>query len=366
MMKAAVLHEVGGPFVIEDLTLQEPGAGEVLVRMVAAGICHSDWHFVTGALQRPFPVVLGHEGAGVVEEVGAGVTRVRPGDHVILNWSPDCGSCFYCKRGRNNLCERFLRARRGGTLMDGTTRLQLGNEMVHQFSTVSTFAEYGVTDEASCVAIERDVPFEVGAVVGCAVMTGFGAVMNTEQVRADDSVAVYGCGGIGLNILQGAALCGAEPIIAVDRVPEKLNTARGFGATHAIEAGEETVEEIRSLTEGRGADYVYEAVGLPVLQEEAFEAVRPGGDLIIVGVAPRDSTARFSTFAVHAQEKRVVGCLYGTANTRRDFPLILDLYKKGKLKLDELISRKYRLEDINTAYEDLLNGEINRGVIVYS
>ncbi len=364
-MKAAVLHKLGGPFVIEDVDLEPPGPGEVKVRMVAAGVCHSDWHMVTGALRRPFPVVLGHEGAGIVEELGSGVTSVKPGDHIILNWSPDCGTCFYCTRGKRNLCETFRPARRAGTMLDGTSRLRLNGEAICQFSTVSTFAEYAVAPEESCIPIRPDVSLQVASLLSCAVTTGVGAALNTVDLTPGDSVAVYGCGGVGLNVLQGAALCNANPIIAIDTVPAKLDIAREFGATAAVLAGPDTLDEIKSLTAGRGADYVFEAIGLPTVQEEAFEAARPGGTLVVVGVAPIESKTQFPGFQLHVQEKRILGSLYGTSDTRRDFPLLLDLYKSGKLKLDELISREYRLDEINEAYATLLQGETKRGVIVF-
>jgi S-(hydroxymethyl)glutathione dehydrogenase/alcohol dehydrogenase len=364
-MKAAILHEPGSPFVIEDLVLEDPRPGEVLVRLAASGVCHSDWHVVTGATRHPLPVVLGHEGAGVVEAVGEGVTRVQPGDHVILNWAPDCGACFYCVRGQPNLCETFLRPIWAGTLLDGTTRLRIDGEPVYHFAGLATFAERTVVLQEACVPIRKDVPLTVAALVGCAVTTGVGAAMNTVQVRPGDSVVVYGCGGTGLNILQGAALCGAETIIAVDRVPAKMELAHAFGATHTLMAGDDTVQHVRDLTDGRGADYVFEAIGIPAVQEEALRAVRPGGTLVLVGLAPMGTSTNFPSALLTRQEKRVVGSYYGTANTRRDFPMILDLYVAGKLKLDELISREYTLDEINEAYEAMLSGEVARGVIVF-
>lgn len=364
-MKAAVLHEPGSPFVIEDLVLQDPRPGEVLVRLAASGVCHSDWHVVTGATRHPLPVVLGHEGAGVVEAVGEGVTRVQPGDHVILNWAPDCGTCFYCVRGQPNLCETFLRPIWAGTMLDDTTRLRIGGESVYHFAGLATFAERTVVLQEACVPIRKDVPLYVAALVGCAVTTGVGATTNTVRVRPGDSVVVYGCGGAGLNILQGAALCGAETIIAVDRVPAKMEIARSFGATHTLMAGDDTVQNIRNLTGGRGAEYAFEAIGIPAVQEEALRAVRPGGTLVLVGLAPMGTATNFPGALLTRQEKLVVGSYYGTANTQRDFPMLLDLYVAGKLKLDELISREYTLDEINQAYQAMLSGEAARGVIAF-
>ncbi|MFQ5858666.1 MAG: Zn-dependent alcohol dehydrogenase [Anaerolineae bacterium] len=363
-MKAAILWEPRTPLVIENVVLEDPRPGEVLVRIAASGVCHSDWHVVTGATAHPMPVVLGHEGAGVVETVGNGVTRVQPGDHVILNWAPDCGACFYCLRGKPNLCETFVEPIWAGTMLDGTTRLRLNGQTVYHFSGLATFAKRAVVPQETCVPIRQDVSLKVASLVGCAVTTGVGAAMNTVQVRPGDSVVVYGCGGAGLNILQGAALCGAETIIAVDRVPAKMDLARTFGATHTLMAGGDTVKMIRDLTSGRGADYAFEAIGIPAMQEEALEAVRPGGTLVLVGLAPLGSSTNFPSAILARQEKSVVGCYYGTANTRRDFPMILDLYVAGKLKLDELISREYTLDEINEAYEAMLSGEVARGVIV--
>lgn len=364
-MKAAVLYEPKTPFVIEDVELEEPGPGEVLIRVATSGVCHSDWHVVTGATEHPMPVVLGHEAAGVVEAVGDGVTRVELGDHVILNWAPDCGECFYCLRGKPNLCETFVGPLWAGTMLDGTTRLRIDGEMVYHFSGLATFAEKTVVPQETCIPVREDVPLKAASLVGCAVTTGVGATMNTVQIRPGDSVVVYGCGGVGLNIVQGAALCGAETIIAVDQVPAKTDIARNFGATHALIASDDTIEAIQGLTGGRGADYTFEAIGIPAVQEVALEAVRPGGTLVLVGIAPMGSATNFPGAILARQEKNVVGSYYGTANTRRDFPLILDLYMAGKLKLDELISREYALDEINLAYEAMLSGEVARGVIVF-
>ena len=365
-MKAAVVHELNAPFVIEDVALEEPGPGEVRVRMAASGVCHSDWHVLTGAFpRRPMPVVLGHEGAGVVEATGRGVAHVEPGDHVILSWAPACSTCFYCLRDRSGLCETFLEPRRKGTMLDGTTRMRIHDERVHQFNTVSTFAERTVVPEQACIPVGKELSLKIAALVGCAVMTGVGATLYTVQIRPGDSVVVYGCGGVGLNVLQGAALHGAEPIIAIDQAPAKMELARTFGATHPLVADEGTTDAIRDLTGGRGADYVFEAIGIPAVQEAAFEALRPGGTLVLVGAAPVGSSISLPPLTITLHEKRVIGSLYGSSNPRRDFPMLLDLYAAGKLKLDELISREYRLDEINEAFEAMLGGEVARGLIVF-
>ncbi len=364
-MKAAVLHAPETELMIEEVQLEALQAGEVLVSLAASGVCHSDWHVVTGATVHPLPVVLGHEGAGIVDAVGEGVTYVKPGDHVILNWAPDCGHCFYCLRGQPNLCETFVGPLWAGTLLDGTTRLRLGTEPLYHFSGLSTFAEQTIVPQQTCVPIRKDVPLKVAALVGCAVTTGVGAAMNTARVRPGDQVVVFGCGGVGLNILQGAALCGAETIIAVDRTAAKMDLALTFGATHTVLAGDHTIAVIHDLTGGRGADIVFEAIGVPAVQEMALETVRPGGMLVLVGIAPMGTTTNFPGAILARQEKRVVGSYYGSAHPRRDFGMILDLYVAGRLKLDELISREYALEEINEAYAAMLTGEIARGLIVF-
>jgi len=363
-MKAAVLHEVGGPFVIEEVDLQPPQPDEVRVRLCAAGTCHSDWHFVMGKLNRPKPVVLGHEGAGIVEEVGNQVTRVKPGQHVIINWAPSCGNCFYCLRSQNGLCETMWYWH-NGTMHDGSTRLTLNGERVNQFSVVSTFAEQVIAPEQSCVVIPEDIRFDVAALVGCAVTTGVGAALNTVSIRPGESVAVYGCGGVGLNVVQGARLSGANPIIAVDTDPAKLEIARQFGATDGVVAGDDAQQQVRDLTGGRGVDFAFEAVGAPAVQEAAYQAARPGGALVVVGVAPLGSVTRYAGLDLHMNEKRIYGSFFGSTDPHREFPRLLALYRAGKLLLDELVSAHYRLEQINEAYADLLKGGHKRGVILF-
>jgi S-(hydroxymethyl)glutathione dehydrogenase/alcohol dehydrogenase len=363
--KAAVVHQQGGPFVIEDIEVQDPGPGEVLVRIAASGACHSDWHQVMGEIPKSFPAVLGHEGAGVVEEVGQGVTRVSPGDSVMLSWFPACGTCFYCQREQHNMCETYRPFLESGTAMDGKSRLYLKGEPLTQFSTHSTFAEYAVVPEQACIPLDPEVSMESASLVGCAVMTGVGAAMYTAQIKPGETVAVFGCGGIGLNILQGAALCGAELIVAIDTVPGKFESARAFGATHTINAKEDTLQALLDLTEGRGVDHVLDATGNPKVQENAIYPLRRGGALTLVGVAPHDAKVTFDTFRMHHQETRVLGCFYGTGNCQRDFTRIIQLYKSGRLKLDELISRQSPLSEINEVYADMLAGKINRGVLTF-
>ncbi len=364
-IQAAVLYEPHTRFVVEALSLDEPKPGEVLIRIAASGVCHSDYHLVSGATKHPMPLVPGHEGAGIVEAVGPGVTRVQPGDHVTLNWAPDCGHCFYCLRGKPNLCETFTKPIWGGTMLDGTPRLHRNGQPVYHFCGLASFAEYAVVPQESCVPIRHDVPLKVAALVGCAVATGVGAVMYTAGVRPGESVVVFGCGGVGLNILQGAALCGAQPIIAVDTTPAKMEIARQFGATHILMSDDDTVKAIRNISGGRGADYAFEAVGIPSVQEMALRTVRPGGTLVLAGLAPMGTGTNLPGAIITRQEKVIKGSYYGTINARRDFPLLLDLYVAGKLKLDELISKEYRLNQLNEAYDAMLTGEVARGVVVF-
>jgi len=364
-IQAALLLGAHQPFRIEELELEEPHAGEVLVKIAASGVCHSDYHLVSGATNHPMPVVPGHEGAGVVQAVGAGVTRVQPGDHVTLNWAPDCGQCFYCLRGKPSLCETYVEPIWAGTMLDGTTRLRWNGQPVYHFSGLASFAEYAVVPQESCVRIRKDVPLAVAALVGCAVATGVGAAMYTANVHPGESVVVFGCGGVGLNILQGAALCGAETIIAVDTNPAKMEIARQFGATHTLMSDDKTLNTIRDLTGGRGAEHAFEAVGIPALQELAFKAIRPGGTLTLAGLSPMGTGTNLPGAVITRQEKVIKGSYYGTINATRDFPLLLDLYMAGKLKLDELVSQTYSLNQINEAYEAMLSGAVARGVVVF-
>ncbi|MFO7540641.1 MAG: Zn-dependent alcohol dehydrogenase [Chloroflexota bacterium] len=355
------------PFVLDTLTLADPRAGEVRVRLVASGVCHSDWHLVTGDTKHPLPAVAGHEGAGVIEAVGPNVSRVQPGDHVILNWAPDCGHCFYCLRHKPSLCETYLKTMWAGVMLDGTPRLSWRGQPAYHFCSLATFADHAVVSEQACVPIRRDVPLDMAVLVGCAVSTGLGAVLYTADVRMGDSVIVYGCGGVGLNILQGAKLAGAGTIIGVDTSPAKMKLATQFGATHTVLAGDarQTRGQLLELTGGRGADYVFEAIGNSQVQAEALRVVRPGGTLVLVGLSPVYEQTNLSGAFIARQEKVVKGCYYGSINTRRDFPKFLDMYMAGQIKLDELVSQRYRLSEINEAYAAMLSGDVARGVIVF-
>lgn len=364
-IRAALLTEPNGKFQIEELDLQDPRPGEVLVKLAASGVCHSDWHVATGTTKHPMPCVTGHEGAGVVKGIGEGVTRVQLGDHVTLSWTPDCGECFYCQRNQPTLCETFTEPIWNGVMLDGTPRLSWKGQPVYHYCGTATFAEYTVVPEQCCIRVRRDVPFTAASLVGCAVATGVGAVIHTANVRPGDTVAVFGAGGVGLNIIQGAVLSGASQIIAVDTNQTKLDIARDFGATDAIFAGENSITAIFEATDWRGADHVFEAVGTPRVQEVAFEAVRPGGVLTLVGLAPMDSGTNLPGAIITRQAKTIRGSYYGSVHPQRDFPMLVDLYMHGKLKLDELVTRTYYLDEINEAYKAMLSGEVARGVILF-
>jgi S-(hydroxymethyl)glutathione dehydrogenase/alcohol dehydrogenase len=364
-IKAALLKQAGTRFVIETLDLQGPKTGEVLVKIHASGVCHSDYHVMSGTTKHPMPCVCGHEGAGIVQEVGPGVQGIQVGDHVILSWAPDCGHCFYCQHGKPNLCDTFTGPIWAGTMLDGTPRLSFKGEPVYHYCGLASFAEYVVVPQESCISIRKDVPLEVASLVGCAVATGVGAAMYTAEVRPGESVVVYGAGGIGLNIIQGALLCGASTVIAVDTNAAKMDYARQFGATHTLLANDDAHAAIRALTGGRGADQVFEAVGLPAVQEAAFGAVRPGGTLTLVGLSPMGSGTNLPGAIITRQETVIKGSYYGSVNARRDFPLFIDLYMNGQHKLDQMITQEYPLEAINEAYDAMLGGETARGVIVF-
>lgn len=355
-MKAAVLREVKKPLSIEEVQIDPPGRGQVMVKTAAAGVCHSDLHFIDGTWPMPLPAILGHEGAGIVERVGENVTSVQPGDHVVLLWTPACGRCYYCTIGRPNLC----------TAGRSTSQhLHIGDQAVAPFLSMSAFAEYMVVPEDGVVKIRDDAPLDRACLVGCAVMTGVGAVTNTAKVPAGSSVAVIGAGGVGLNVIQGAALVGAAKIIAIDIKPNKLEMAKRFGATDVVNAAEQDpVAAVRALTDG-GADYAFEVIGLPSAITQAFDMVRRGGEAVVVGMSPLGSKAEIDTSTLFIGEKVLRGCAYGSTRPRVDMPRIIDLYMAGKLNLDGLVSRRYGLDGINEAFDALRAGDVARSVIAF-
>lgn len=361
--RAAVLRAYQEPLVIEDITLDDPGPGEVVVRLAATGVCHSDHHMLGGDFKTPLPVILGHEGAGVVEAVGTGVRGVAPGDHVVLAWIPSCGRCRYCATGRPALCAD----RQGVERRDGPMRLHdNAGAGIHQFLDTSAFAEQVLVREEGVIPVPADVPLEIAALVGCAVLTGIGAVTRTARVEPGSAVAVIGAGGVGLNVIQGAALVGAGRIIVVDRQPAALELARQFGATDTLDASDPAVEDpakaIRRMT-GGGVDYAFEVVGLPITIAQAWESLAPGGRAIVVGLTkPREQVTLRADFL---SEKALLGCIFGSSVPRVDVPRVLDLYRQGHLKLDQLAARRYPLAEVNTALAALGGAEAGRGILVF-
>ena len=362
-MKAAVLHAPNTPFAIEDVELDAPRAGEVLVRIAAAGICHTDWHLVTGDLPTPFPVVLGHEGAGVVEAVGPGVTEVTPGDHVVLLWRSGCGRCDYCSIGRPALCSSSRGMRMNGTLADGTSRLRGHDGEVKHFLGVSCFADRAVVPTMNVLPIDREIPLEIAALVGCAVMTGIGAVINTAALRPGASALIIGAGGVGLSAVMGARLAGADPIIVSDLVASKLELARELGATDVIDGARDLLASVMEIT-GRGVDFAFECIGNVTLLGIAVKALGPGGTAVAVGLPRSGAEVSLNVVNLVTQEKSLKGSIYGSTRHFADIPRLLDLYQKGRLPIDRLLSRRYPLEEINEAYSALLKGEFARAVIV--
>ena len=362
-MKASVLFEQGKPLAVEELELEAPRPGEVLVRMAASGVCHSCLHAADGSWTGvPVPIVLGDEGAGVVEQVGAGV-ELRVGDHVILSWAPTCGRCHYCVIGRPNLCERRQPGR--GVLPDGSTRMSLKGRPVYHYGHVATYASRTVVHESSAIRIDPAMPLDRAALVGCSVMTGVGAVLNTARVPAGASMAVFGTGGVGLNVVQGGAMVAAHPIIAVDVKPARLEHALALGATHAVDASkEDPAAAIRRIT-GRGADFTFVAVGNAPAVGQAADALAPGGTCVVIGVPPTGQTFPLDLRPLVTGERAIVGSSYGSARTREDLPRLVTLYQAGKLKIDELITKRYGLEEANEAFRALAAGELGRGLIVF-
>jgi len=354
--RAAVIYEYDTPLVVDEVDVAPPEAGEVMVKLAASGVCYSNYHAIKGhwAADR-CPIILGDEGAGTVVEVGPGVTSVRAGDPVVLSWAPYCGSCFYCDRDLRHLCERA----------GSTSRFRKDGQAINMFANVSSFAEYTVVPESGAIKIRADIPLEKAALVGCAVPTGWGAVVNTAGVEPGASVVVAGLGGVGLSAVMGAKTAGAATVIGVDIKRRKLELAKAFGVTHTIDSSsEDVVAKVRELTEGRGADYAFDAIGLPEVTATCFEAVRPGGTAVTVGMNADWVEAKLP-FPLIYQERKLLGCSYGSVQPATDIPRILDLYMDGKLDLDRLITHRYRLEEINDALDAMLTGEEARGVVVF-
>jgi S-(hydroxymethyl)glutathione dehydrogenase / alcohol dehydrogenase len=363
--RAAVLHQVDAPLTVQEVELAALRPGDVLVRVQASGLCHTDLEVIQGVLAYPLPIVLGHEGAGVVEAVGSDVHSVKPGDHVICSWNPSCGRCFYCDRGQPILCEPFTRHQPQGHLLDGASRLSIDGRKLHHFSVVSSHAEYCVVPETGAIVVPKEMPFDRACLIGCGVMTGVGGAARVARIEGGASVAVIGCGAVGLNAVQGAMLQRADTIIALDRDPARLAMARLFGATHAVDAGgNDVVAEVKALTGGRGADYVIECAGHEQALRLSPEILRPGGQLVWLGKINVERDVAFRWGALMG-EKQIVRSSYGGARPRRDFPWLARLYLDGRLKLDELITRRIRLEEINEGFAGMMRSEILRAVIVF-
>jgi len=362
-MRAAVFEGVGRPLRVEDLTLDAPRAGEVRVRLASAGVCHSDLHVVDGGWRHHTPIVLGHEGAGVVVEVGEGVTRVALGDHVIVSWMPSCGTCRQCAAGRPWLCEEALEAMETDTLPDGTMRLHRADgSPVHQYLTAGVFAEEAVIPEGGAVRIREDAPLESVSIIGCAVATGFGAVVNTARVERGSRVAVIGLGAVGLSAVQGAVHAGARTVVAVDVAGWKLDLARRLGATDVVDAG--AGDPVAAVTElCGGADYAFECAGRPETAEHAVAMLDTHGAAVVVGQAEGGSSACFDPLLLSCYERRILGCNYGSSDPRVDFPRLVDLYMSGDLEVDELITGRRPLDEIEEAFADLRGARAVRTVL---
>jgi S-(hydroxymethyl)glutathione dehydrogenase/alcohol dehydrogenase len=362
--QAAVLWQPGQLEILE-VELAPPREREVLVRIASCGVCASDLHVLDGELPEPMPLVLGHEAAGVVEEVGAGVESVAAGDHVVLALVPACGECGECRRGRENFCELGGRMAATGTLADGTSRLSMNGTTLHHFNSISSFAGHAVVPESAAVKIRDDVALDAVALIGCSVLTGFGAVANTAAVEPGARVAVWGCGGVGTNIVQASRLAGASQIVAVDARSEKLGLARSVGATDVVEARPETdvVAAVRDLT-GGGPDYAFEAIGAERTIQQAWDSARAGGTVVVVGMMPKGRMLTIDPWHF-ISEKTLKGSFLGSARIRTDVPRLVDLYAAGDLELDALVSRKLRLAELPDAFDRLRTGEAVRQVVVF-
>jgi S-(hydroxymethyl)glutathione dehydrogenase/alcohol dehydrogenase len=358
-MRAAVLPALNSRLdVRDDIEVIGPGPDEVRVRVAASGVCHSDVSIQNGTLPQPLPAVLGHEGAGSVVEVGERVRAVRPGDHVIVAWVPPCGTCPFCRRGQPSLCPTYL----GASVT--TKRFRMDGEEIFGFAGTGTFAEELVIPAVAAIPIPADVPLDVAALIGCGVMTGVGAALNTAAVRPGSSVVVFGCGGVGISVIQGARIAGAAEIVAVDLFEAKRELAGRFGATHAA-APDALGKVIAEVTGGLGFDYAFEVVGIPPTIRAAYDATRRGGTTVIVGAGSYDAKVEFNAFELFYSAKTIKGCWYGSADVRTDFDRLLRLWRQGRLDLEAMISRRIDLSEVNEAFEAMQRGEVIRSVIEF-
>jgi alcohol dehydrogenase (nicotinoprotein) len=366
--RAAVLRAVGQPFEITELELDEPKAGEVLIRYVAAGLCHSDEHLRHGDIVPRFPIVGGHEGAGVIEKVGPGVTRLQPGDHVICSFLPVCGHCRWCSTGKSNLCDMGATIL-DGVLPDGTYRFHDdGGNDLGGMCMLGTFSERSVISENSAVKVDADLPLDKVVLIGCGVPTGWGSAVHAAATEPGDTIVIYGIGGIGINSVQGAALAGARNVVAVDPLPNKREAAESLGATHSCESAEEAAALVQELTRGVGADKAIITVGVvdAKVVADAVNVIRKGGAAVITGLAdPTKPNIELNSSILTLFEKTVKGSLFGSGDPFNDIPRMVELYQSGDLKLDELITTTYTLDQVNEGYQDLVDGKNIRGVIRY-
>jgi len=360
---AAVLYEVQKPLVVEDVELLEPGPHEVQVRWVANGVCHSDLHVMTGDYPHPLPVILGHEAAGVVEKIGAGVETVKAGDHVCSSYIPSCGRCWYCISGQPTMCA--LRDKPRWFMLDGTSRLRSKGQALHHFLQVAGYATHAVLPEQSGIPIGKDAPLDLTCLVSCGVLAGAGPVFNRAKVPPGASVAVFGCGGVGLNTIQAARMVGAGKIIAVDVNRQKLIWAEEFGATHAVDAStEDPVARVHAISGMGGVDFAFEVVGTQKTIEQALASTHRGGTCVVVGVSPAGTRLSIDP-GMLLQQRVLTGTSFGGGHQRTDVPLLLDLFMDGKYQLKELVSRRLPLSELNHAFDLMKQGEVKRSVIVY-
>lgn len=371
-MRAVVFRDTETPVSVEEVELAAPKAGEVRVKIAAAGVCHSDLHLRQSDWVVPTPLVMGHEGSGVVVELGEGVTSLAIGDHVVLSWVPPCGECRYCQQGHEARCQKVATVvAPQGVLFDGTSRLSVAagesgveGEEVHHYLGVSSFAEEVVVPASGAIKVRDDAPLDVISVVGCAVATGVGAVLNTAAVEPGSTVAVIGCGGVGLNVVQGAKLAGAERIIAIDVVAEKTATALQFGATDRIDASAgDSVEQLLALLPD-GVDYAFDAIGRTFTTEQAIQMLGLGGAAVIVGLPPTGAKASFEPLVLAEADQRILGSNYGSVRPSIDIPALVDRYMDGQLKLDPLISGRRSLEDAADALDELQGGGVLRTLLI--
>ena len=368
MTTAAIFRQIGQPLELrDDVEVSAPKAGEVKIRMTASGVCHSDLSAMNGTMLMPPNTILGHEGAAVVIEVGEGITHVGVGDPIVVSWVPKCGVCFYCTHGQPNLCEQASITMATASMLDGTRRARVGGEELGQMAATGTFATEAVIPGIAAVRSNDSIDPVVASLIGCGVLTGVGAALNTARITPGDTVVVIGCGGVGLNVMQGARLAGAGEIIAIDRLDSKLEVALQFGATTTINAASSNVmTKVMELTNQRGADVVFEVIGLGPTIDQAVQLTRRGGQAILVGIPAMDvMLALPAFFGIVLQEKTIKGCWYGSADVSRDVPKLLELYKTGELALDPLVSQRIALADVNDALELLKTGEVTRSVIVF-